>query len=114
MASTELGYRYGNRPIEKIVAFGLSMAAVLCLAWKNQSLSVGAGTGLLLGVLATFIINMLGVSAMSEGTLVMLAVVVIGLKFGAAAFGMSILGWLMFSVVYVVVVSLTNRMLDGH
>jgi hypothetical protein len=110
----KLGYRFGNRPIEKIIAFGVTGTAIVWFEWKNHSISLAAGTGLLLGVLAAFFINMLGVSAMFEGWLLMAAVIFIGLKFGAAALGMSLLGWLFFTAIYLGVVSLSNRLLDGH
>jgi hypothetical protein len=90
------------------------MAVVICFAWKNQSLARRAGTGLLLGVLATFIVNMLGVSASSEGWVLVAAMVLIGLKFGAAAFGMGLLGWLLFTLLMFGMLLLSNRFLCGQ
>jgi hypothetical protein len=108
-----LGYRYGLRPLEKIAAFSLTIAGVIWFAWKNQDLFRGVGTGLLLGVLATFIVNMLGVSPKSEAGLLMAAIALIGLKFGAAAFGMGLLGWLLLTGLMFGIVLLTNRILYG-
>jgi hypothetical protein len=89
------------------------MAVVIWFAWKNQSLFRDAGSGLLLGVSATFIVNMLGISPMSEARLLMATIVLIGLKFGVAAFGMALLGWVLLTGLMFGTLLLVNRFLGA-
>jgi hypothetical protein len=110
----KLGYQLGNRPVETIVAFILAMTLITWFSWKNQSVSLAVVTGFTLGIIADFSFRMMDVSAMAERWLLMAAVVVIGLKFGLAAFAMSIVGWLFFAAIHLCMVRLGNRLLGIH
>lgn len=110
----KLGYRLGNRPVETIVAFTLTMTVIVWFAWKNQRISVSVVTGLMLGVIADFSFRIMGVSAVAEGWLLMAAVIVIGVKFGVVALAMSIVGWLFFAAIHLCLVLLINRLSDSH
>lgn len=46
---------------------------------------------------------------MTEGTLWMVVTILIGIKYGIKAAGMSVLAWLLLSLVMVLVINLVNR-----
>lgn len=111
-AGVRLGYQFSNRPVEKIVSFGLTMGAFLWFAGEHQTLSKAAGAGFFAGTFATFFINILGVSAISEGWLLMAAMGFIWLRFGLTAFGTALLASLMFTVIMFAAFMLGNRLLN--
>ena len=93
-----LPYRHGNRPVEKTVAFALTLTIIFWFVWKNRNLSLAAGTGLLDGATASFFIRMLGLHRESiKIALLMVALVLIGLKYGAIASATGFLGSLIFT-----------------
>lgn len=53
--TSRLPYRFGNRPVERIIAFALTTTLVVWFMWKSQHISVATGTGLLFAVVATFV-----------------------------------------------------------
>jgi hypothetical protein len=106
-------YFLENRPVERIFAFGLTMAAVFWFVVNHRSVfSEASLTGLLYGVCLCFLIRMLGVSAMSEGTLWMIITVVIGIKYGIKAAGISVLGWVLMSLAMALAIVIVNGILS--
>jgi hypothetical protein len=105
-----MSYFLGNRPIERILAFLLTLAAVVWFGVSHQTaLSETSFIGLICGIVACFFTRTLGVSAMTEGTLWMVVTILIGIKYGIKAAGMSVLAWLLLSLVMVLVINLVNR-----
>lgn len=104
-----LPYKYGSRWIERTLAFGVAMA--IALSWSlvtKVKLTKHGFEGLLYGIIGTYLIRALNVSAVTEGTLVMVVIVAIGVFLGLAAFGLGIAGWLLFSLLSTGLVLLVN------
>jgi len=107
-----MSYFLGNRPIERTLAFGLTLAAVFWFVLTHRTIfSVASFTGLLYGVCVCFVIRMLDVAAMFEGTLWIIVTILIGIKYGIKAAGLSVLGWLLLSIAMVLAINLVNRVL---
>lgn len=110
---TRRPYRFGNRSIEKIAAFLLTLAAIFWFVWKNGNLSHTAGIGLLDGAIAAFFIRIIGLRRESVKTgLLLAAMVLIGLEYGVVALGTGVLGCLIFSGVMVGMVLLGSLVLS--
>jgi len=102
-------YFLGNRPVERIFAFGLTIAAGFWFVVNHRNFfSEASLDGLLYGVCLCFFIRMFDVSAMSEGTLWMIITIVIGIKYGIKAAGISVLGWVLMSLAMVLTINLAN------
>jgi|HubBroStandDraft_2_1064218.scaffolds.fasta_scaffold06667_11 hypothetical protein len=105
-------YYLGNRPVERMFALVLTMVAIFWFAINHQSMFSGASfVGLLYGVIVCFIVRMSGVSAMTEGSVWMVVTILIGIKYGIKAAGMSVLGWLLLSFAMVLAIIVVNRIL---
>lgn len=104
----KLGYAFGSRWVEKMLAFGLALFAALWLAIHIRRFSQHAFEGLFYGVLASFFINGFCRSVFVEGNLIMLAMIVIGISLGWAALGMGIAGWLLFNSISTLLVVTAN------
>lgn len=105
-------YYLGNRPVERICAFGLTVTAIFWFAINHQSIfSEASFIGLLYGVFVCFFVRMFGISAMYEGTVWIVVTILIGIKYGIKAAGMSVLGWLLLSFAMVLAINLANRVL---
>lgn len=102
-------YYLGNRPVERIVAFGLTMAAVLWFAVNYHS-AIGEAslTGFLYGVFACFFVTMMDQSVMVEGTLYMVVTILIGMKYGIRGAIAGFLGWALVRTVMVLIIILAN------
>jgi hypothetical protein len=112
-SKTRTPYRFGNRPFEKIAAFLLTLTAIFWFAWKNETLSLSAGTGLLDGASAAFFIRIIGLRRESVKTgLLMAAMILIGLKYGITAFGAGLLGCLTFTALLIGMVLLGSAVLS--
>lgn len=105
-----VAYQYRRRPVEKIMAFAASLTAVCWFLWSNRDISNAAGTGLLFGVFAPFVVTMLGTSAVTEGWLLTGITILIGINYGLAGLGMSFLGFLIFSGFLVALLTVSNRL----
>jgi hypothetical protein len=103
-----------QRRLEKILAFAISISVVIWFLWQNDSVSRDGGTGLLLGVMAPFFVTMIGVSAHTEGWMLTAITILIGIRYGMAGLGMSLLGFASFTAVSVAIMALVNSIRSGH
>jgi hypothetical protein len=108
----KLGYRFGRRPVEKTIAFIASAViyfgcAILAAAHLSGSMLVAG----FFGMFAGYLLGILEVSAMTEGWLIPVALILIGLKYGFSGLGMAFVGWLLFACLTLVVLALANTIL---
>jgi hypothetical protein len=105
----KLGYRFGRRPVEKTIAFVASAViyfwvAVLAAAHVSGAMLVAG----FLGMFAGYVLGILDVSAITEGWLIPVALILIGLKYGFRGLGMAFVGWLLFACLTFVVLLVAN------
>jgi hypothetical protein len=104
-----LPYYLGNRPVERIIAFVLTMAAVFWYAVNYHSaLSDETLAGFLYGVFACFLVTMMGLSMTLEGSLYMIVTILIGIKYGVKGAVAGFLGWALVRIVMVLLIMLAN------
>lgn len=94
---------------EKILAFAICATVVTCFLWKNPAISSAASTGLLFGIMAPFFISMTGTSAQMEGWLLLLATILVGIKYGVTALCTNLLGFVIYAIVLFAVLALSNE-----
>ena len=108
----DLGYKFGLRPVEKILSLAVSMSLLGWFVFEtgNHVLARGPSLGLMYGILASFSIVMIGVSVSSEGKLKLIACLAAGISLGWGALGMFIVGYLLFTLLVAVMVVLVDAL----
>jgi hypothetical protein len=100
---------YGRRLIEKLCAAAASIAAVIWFLWGNKNVSDAVSNGLLLGIAAPSFVLMIGLSATAEGWTLMAITILIGIKYGIATLGMSLVAYAIFTVALVAALTIGNN-----
>jgi hypothetical protein len=100
---------YGRRLAEKLCAAAASIAAVIWFLWGNKSVSDAVSNGLLLGVAAPSFVMMIGLSPTTEGWILTAITILIGIRYGIAALGMSLVAYAIFTVALVAALTIGNN-----
>jgi hypothetical protein len=90
------------------VAFALVFVIALWISLHVKKFSRPAFEGLLYGILASYFLKALNLSAVAESSLVTIVMVVIWISLGFAAFAMAIAGWLFYMLTSILLISVVN------